>query len=100
MMDAVEALFDVSIQDIFGLFIDAGIESCHRIMTGASWSKAVALGCKRGFPFGFEGECGDGLPCAVLPNGDAQRPLVFGVGLGYPDPADWLGLAGEVEGAS
>jgi hypothetical protein len=99
MIEAVEACVHGGIQDICGLFLDAGIDGCQRLMAGASWSKAVALGCKRGFPCGCEGACGDGWPCAVVQNGEAQRPWVCGGGLGNPDPADWLGLAGEGEGA-
>jgi hypothetical protein len=94
MIDAVEAFFDVSIQDIFGLFVDARVDGCDRIMAGASWSEAVAIRFELGFPFGFEGELGHCLPCAVLDDGDAQRPFVLGVGFRNPDPADGLGLAG------
>src|SRR5262245_50225875 len=72
LIDTVEAVFDVGLQDIFGLFVEARRESCNRIMAGASWSEAVAIGFEFGFPCGFEGKFGHCVPCAVLHNGDAQ----------------------------
>jgi len=75
LIDTVEAFFDISIQDIFGLFVDARIDSCNRIMAGASWAAAVAIGFELGFPCGFEGQLGHCLPCAVLHNGDQGKRI-------------------------
>jgi hypothetical protein len=55
MVDAVEALGDISVKHIFGFGFYL-VEYCHnRIMTRASWSKAEAIWLEFGFPFGFQG---------------------------------------------
>ena len=54
LVDAVEAFFDVRVQDILVLMGDGVENRLNRIVTGATGSEAIAVGLKARFPFGFE----------------------------------------------
>ena len=56
LVDAVEALSNIRIQRILGLLLDARKNSLDGIVAGASRSKAITVGFKSRFPFGFKGE--------------------------------------------
>jgi hypothetical protein len=53
MVDAIEAFGYVGIQYPFGFLVDENIDRPNRIPCGASWSKAIAVGFKAGFPLRF-----------------------------------------------
>src|SRR5262249_3984048 len=47
VVQAIEAFFDVGIQDEFVLLGDAGMNRVDRIVARASWAKAIAIGFSR-----------------------------------------------------
>ena len=76
MIDGVEAMFDIGIQGIFGLMANGREDRFDGIVTGASWSKAIAVGFKARFPFGFQGVFDQRLAGSFSDSGDAQSPLL------------------------
>jgi hypothetical protein len=97
VIDAVEALGDVSIEHILGALLDALEDGHDRIMTGPAGSEPEAVGLEPGFPLGFQCELDQRLPCSVGQGGNAEGPLFVGSGLGNPDPTDglWPGIQME-----
>ena len=49
----IETASDVGVKHIFGFASDRVEDGFSGIMTGAAWAKAVAVGFKACFPFGF-----------------------------------------------
>ena len=90
MINPVEAFFDVGISDVFVLLVHACMDRFDRIVTGTSWTEAVAIGLELRLPFRFQGEFDQGLASPFLHDGYPDRPTVRPVGFGYPDPADRL----------
>jgi hypothetical protein len=54
MREAVEAFFDVGVQDIFGFLANGRENRRNRIVTGTPWAKPVAIGCEARLPFGIQ----------------------------------------------
>src|SRR5207245_10751686 len=71
----IETLRDVSIQHKLGFLIDTDIDGLDRIMTGTTWSKAIAVRLEPGFPFGFQGELGQHLRRSIEDRRNPQRAL-------------------------
>lgn len=94
MTDSVETLGDVGIQHILRFLVDAHVNGSNGIVTGSSWSEAIAVGFEFGFPFGFQSEDHQRLASAVGKGRNAERPLFIGARFGNPDPTDglWRGL--------
>ena len=82
MVDVVEASLDIGIEHKFGFVSDALKDSSDRVVTRASWSKAVAVGFKDRFPWGFYGEFRQGLPRAFHHGWNTQWPFSSLPGLG------------------
>ncbi len=99
LINSIETFFDVCVQDILVLFGD-GIENrLNRIVTGATWSEAIAVGFKARFPFGFKRQLDQRLAGSVGHGGNAQWPLFARLAcFGYPDPAHGMGLTIEAKG--
>ncbi len=57
----IEALGDVSVQDVFGFMIDAGEDGFDRIMTSVSWAEAIAVRFEAGFPLRSQRQFGERL---------------------------------------
>src|SRR5689334_10135690 len=92
MRDMIKTTLDISIQDILALSADFQEDRFDRIMATAPRSKAVTIGLKAGFPFGFQGLLDQRLVSAVLHDGDTKRALLRLAGFGNPHPSDRLGL--------
>jgi hypothetical protein len=96
MVDAVEAFPDVGVEHILGFVLDVEEDGRDRIVAGAPWPEAVAVGLELGLPFGFQGELHEGLSCAVVQHGDTQGArLCRRVRLWYPHPPNWLRSFGQ-----
>jgi hypothetical protein len=67
----IKAFFNVCIQDVFVLLVDAGMNGLNRIVTRASWTEAVAVGLELRLPFRFQGEFRQGLAGAIRHHGNA-----------------------------
>ena len=71
----IERTFDIGIQDILGLVSDGDKDSGDGIMTGTTWSKAIAVRLDPGFPFGFQGELGQPLRRSIEDRRHSHRTL-------------------------
>ena len=91
-MDPVDACGDGGVSGLWGLMAQGREHGVDRIMAGPARSKAIAVGFKARFPFGFEHGFGQGWERTVCHHGDAEGPLLGGVRCGDPDPAYRLGL--------
>ncbi len=69
--DAVEAFFDVGIQDLFVLLVNTGIDGSNGIVTRAAWTEAGAVGLELRLPFRFQGKFRQGLAGAIRHDGNA-----------------------------
>jgi hypothetical protein len=67
----IKAFFDVRVQDVFVLLVDAGMNGLNRIVTRASWSEAVAIGLELRLPLRFQSEFRQGLSSAIRYDGDS-----------------------------
>jgi hypothetical protein len=97
MVNAIEAFRNIRIQNVFRRLLDALENRFDGIMTGTSRSKSITVRLEPGFPFGFQGEFHQCLPCSVGEGGNAERPLFVGSRLGDPDPTGRLGLGIEID---
>ena len=67
----IEGALNVGIEHKFGLVFDVQEDGSYRIMTGAPWTKAVTVGFKFRFPFGFERQFHQSLLAAFQHRRDA-----------------------------
>src|SRR5262249_59142510 len=93
MRNAVEAFFDVGVQDIFGFLANGRENRCNRIVAGTPWAKAVAVGFEARLPFGFQGAFDKGVAGSIGPGRGAERSLVRRARFRGPDPAGGAGRA-------
>ena len=98
VINTVEAFCYISIEDPFGLLIDADIGGSNRIPGRASRSKSIAIRFKTSFPLRFERYVDQCLECSVEDGRDASRPLLVRCRFGYPDPSDGLRLLVQSQG--
>src|SRR5713226_5478713 len=100
MVNAIKAFRNICIQNVFRTLLDALENRFDGIMTGTSRSESVTVRLEPGFPFGFQGEFDQCLPCSVGEGANAERPLFVGSRLGNPDPTGGLWLGIEIQGAN
>src|SRR5919201_2384472 len=98
MVDPVEAFGNIGVEPIVGCMAQGREHGFDRIVTGSAWAKAIAVGFKAGFPFGFERRLDQGLARTIRHDGDASRPLRGALGFGNPNPASRLGLLPKPQG--
>jgi hypothetical protein len=53
VVDALKALGDIGIEDVFGLLCNRFEERINRVMDAPSWPEPIAVRLKMSFPFGF-----------------------------------------------
>ena len=68
--DPVEAFFNVGIEDVFVLLVNARMDRFDRIVTRTSWTEAVAIRLELRLPFRFQGEFRQGLAGAIRDDGN------------------------------
>jgi len=68
--EALEALGAIGVQDLLGLTRDRREDGIDRILTTAPRTKAIAVGFKAGFPFGFERGFDQRLACPIGHHGN------------------------------
>src|SRR5262245_60209003 len=98
MRNAVEAFFDVGVQDIFGFLANGRENRCNRIVAGTPGAKAVAVGFEARLPFGFQGAFDKGVAGSIGHGWNAERSLVRRARFRDPDAADRGGSTIEGEG--
>ena len=98
VINTIEAFGYISIQDPFGLLIDADIDGSNRIPGRASRSTSIAVRLETSFPLGFERHGDQGLEGSVDDGRDTSRPLLVRCRFGYPNPPDGLCLVVQSQG--
>lgn len=98
MRDAVEAFFDVGVQDIFGFLANGRENRCNRIVAGAPGAKAIAVGCEARLPCGFQGAFNECVTGSIGHGWDAERSLLRRAWFGDPDAADRCSAVVESKG--
>ena len=81
VIDALEALFDISLEHVLWGVLDAEKDGSDSIMGGASWPEPVGVGFKLGFPFRFQRQRDQGLPGSIPHGGNAKWTLFQLAGL-------------------
>lgn len=96
MIDVVEAIGNVGVEHIFGLFANDIENGCNRIMNRPTWAKTIAIRFKPCLPFGFQSQFCQALMGAIQHGWDSKWPLLSFSWFGYPDPSGWLRFDGFV----
>ena len=92
VIDPVEAFFAVGLSDVLVLLVHACRDRFDRIVTGTSWTEAVAIGLELRLPCRFQGAFRQGLSGAIRHDGNPSWPVVRRARFGNPDPAYRLDL--------
>ena len=98
MREAVEAFFDVGVQDIFGFLAHGRENRCNRSVAGTPGAKAIAVGFEARLPFGCQGAFDEGVAGSIGHGWDAEWSLLRRAWFRDPDAADRGGRAIEDEG--
>jgi hypothetical protein len=98
VIDPLKAFFDVGIQDVFVLLVNAGMKGFNRLVTRASGPEAVAGGLELRLPLRVQGEFRQGLAGAIRPDGNSYRSFLRRARLGNPDPAYGLNFRRQGQG--
>jgi hypothetical protein len=88
MCDAVEALFDVGVQDIFGLLAHGRANRGYRLVTGTPWANALAVGVEACLPCRSQHAFDESLAGSIGQGRDAERSLLRRAWFWAPDAAD------------
>ena len=98
MRDAVEAFFDVGIQDVLGFLANGRENRRNRIVTGPPGAKAIAVGFEACLPFRFQHAFNESLAGSIGHGRDAERSLLRRAWFRDPDAADRCRGAIEAQG--
>ena len=98
MREAVEAFFDVGVQDVLGFLANGRENRRNRIVTGAPGAKAIAVGFEARLPFRFQHAFDESMAGSIGHGRNTKRSLLRRGWFRDPDAADRGGGAVEGEG--
>jgi hypothetical protein len=98
MVNLIEAFSDVDFERELRSVSNRCEDGSDGIMTGPSWTKAIGMGGKLGFPFRFKGLTHQSLSRPIRLSGNAKGPFVRGgTPFGNPNAPQRAGRAVETE---
>ena len=98
MRNAVEAFFDIGVQNVLGFLANGRENRRNRIVTGTPWAKAIAVGFEACLPFRFQHAFDESLAGSIGHGRDAERSLLRRAWFRDPDAADRCSAVVESKG--